>query len=624
MSDNAGVTAAISSRTPAGRGTRMPYLGGLDGLRAIAVMAVLLYHGELSWIPGGFLGVEIFFVISGYLITALLLAEHRDTGRIDLKGFWIRRARRLLPALFLLLVVTVAVAVVFLPDEVASLRGDVVAAFAYVSNWGFIFAEKSYFEAVGRPSLVQHLWSLAVEEQFYLVWPLLFAGGMRFLGRRRLPVAVLAVALASATLMWVLYTPGSDPSRVYYGTDTRASGIFLGCLLAFVWAPWRLKPLVSQGARWLLDGVGVVALLLLLQVILVTDEFSDSLYRGGFLRVDLITLVVIAVVAHPAARLGTLLGMGPLRWVGLRSYGIYLWHWPVYMLTRPDVDVPLSGWPLLALRLALTFGLAELSYRYVEQPIRRGALVGLRGRARQAWAQLDDDTRLRWAGASLAGVVLVGLVGVAVVRADQPPPVDFAAIGAGELATEPIGAPGATVPGPDGSVVPPPPPPPAPTGPPPTGIAAALPVSGVGDSVMLGAGTQLAALGVSVDAAIARQVDDGIEILAAQRDAGVLGNSVVVHLGNNGTFSDEQFDEIMAIVGDRKVVFVTILYPRRWQDPNNEVIRNGAARYPNVVVADWAGAASADRSLLYEDGAHPNPAGAERYAQLVAEAYCPC
>jgi peptidoglycan/LPS O-acetylase OafA/YrhL len=224
---------------------RLPYLPGLDGLRALAVIAVLLYHAELPWIPGGFLGVEVFFVISGYLITTLLLAEWRQRGRIDLKAFWLRRARRLLPALYLLLVVTLAYAVVFLPGEVAGLRGDAVAALGYVTNWYLVLGHESYFEAIGRPSLLKHLWSLAVEEQFYLLWPPVLAlglgvGATRWRERRVL-LGALALAAASALLMALLYRPEVDLSRVYFGSDTRAAGLLIGAALAFAWTPWHSR-----------------------------------------------------------------------------------------------------------------------------------------------------------------------------------------------------------------------------------------------------------------------------------------------------------------------------------------------------------------------------------------------
>src|SRR5215207_5907483 len=389
-----------STWRPAGS---LPYMPGLDGLRALAVIAVLLYHGGLTWIPGGFLGVEVFFVLSGYLITALLLAEWRAHGSVALKGFWLGRARRLLPALYLVLVVTLAYAVVFLPGEVAGLRGDVFAALGYVTNWYLIFGHESYFEAIGRPSLLKHLWSLAVEEQFYLLWPLVVAialsvGATRWRRRRVLALA-LAGAAASALLMALLYRPEMDPSRLYFGTDTRATGLLIGAALAVVWTPelrrtrsrvpscptvrcfglertWgRFRRQWGWTAPVLLDALGLAALGTLAFLCLRLGEFDPPLYRGGLASVSLATAALIMALTHPQTRIGsTLLGYWLLRWIGVRSYGIYLWHWPVFMVTRPGLDVPLDGWPLLALRLAVTIVLADLSYRYVETPIRHGVM----------------------------------------------------------------------------------------------------------------------------------------------------------------------------------------------------------------------------------------------------------
>ncbi|WP_208029275.1 acyltransferase family protein [Rhabdothermincola sediminis] len=613
--------------------TRLPYMPGLDGLRALAVISVLVYHAGYGWASGGFLGVEVFFVISGYLITALLLAEWRDSGSITLREFWLRRARRLLPALFLLLILVSAVAVIFLPGEVASLRGDVLSAIAYVTNWNFIIGQKSYFEFVGRPSLVTHLWSLAVEEQFYLVWPLVFIGGMKLLGRRLFPAAVLAAALGSVALMWVLFDPNAgDPSRVYYGTDTRAAGLLLGCALAFVWSPWRLRRDVARGAAVVLDTVGATALLVLVYLLTSTGEFDPALYRGGFLRLDIVTLMVIAVAVHPAAHLGRVLGIAPMRWVGLRSYGIYLFHWPVYQLTRPGIDVSFDGVPLFALRLAITLALAELSYRFVELPIRRGAFGRRWRELRSAVGERRQQLRLRWVTAGTAGFALLGLLAVTIGLAKPPPPPDYLAVGStGPIVelpqlttttdlpatttttTTPVVDP-ASVPvvtEPPTTVAPPPPP---------ATIAPTATVTAMGDSVMLGAASTLQALGpgVQVDAAVGRQVQVGLEMLAWYRDAGLLGQTVVVHLGNNGTFTAAQFDRLVELLAGHRIIVLTVKVPRGWEAPNNQVIFEGVQRHPSVEMIDWKSIGEAHPEFFYDDGMHLRPEGARFYADTIA------
>ncbi len=405
---------------PPGHSARLPYLPALDGLRALAVIAVLIYHAGLRWMPGGFLGVEIFFTISGYLITSLLLSEWRETGRIVLKNFWLRRARRLLPALFAVIILVLAYAVLFLPEEVAGLRGDAAAAFGYSTNWYLIFSHKSYFETVGRPSMLRHLWSLAVEEQFYVLWPLAFVFAMRRWRERRVLAGVLVVALASAILMGVLYQPDMDPSRVYYGTDTRAAGILVGVALAFVWTPGRSDGL---GARLPLSAIGFAALAGLLVLCLKISEFDPFLYRGGFGLVALSTATLIAASVHRKGRLvQAVLGSAVLRWVGLRSYGIYLWHWPVFMLTRPQLDTTLDGPPLLALRFALTLILAELSFRLVETPVRSGAIERSWQTLRHAQGRQRLLLAFRWAAGLLAIAVGSIVLGSSVVRAQPPAP----------------------------------------------------------------------------------------------------------------------------------------------------------------------------------------------------------
>ncbi|HYC81770.1 MAG TPA: acyltransferase, partial [Solirubrobacterales bacterium] len=350
---------------------RFPYLPGIDAMRALAVLAVFGYHAGVGWTPGGFLGVDVFFVISGYLITSLLLRSFQRGGHIELGRFWLRRAQRLLPAVAVLIAVSIVLGAIFEPGRMDALRGDALASLFYFANWHFVLGHESYFEQFGRPSLFTHLWSLSVEEQFYLFWPLLFAAGMKLFGRGRLLLGVLAGALASVALAWLLFDPGGDASRVYYGTDTHAVGLLAGVALALVWSPIALRrhpsgPLVGP----ILDAVGVLALGYVVLSFLHFHDYDLALWHGGYLWLAIATALLLAAVAHPAARLGAVLGQKPLLWLGLRSYSFYLWHWPVLVLTRPGIDVELPRGILIPLQLLATLAIADLSYRYVELPFR--------------------------------------------------------------------------------------------------------------------------------------------------------------------------------------------------------------------------------------------------------------
>jgi peptidoglycan/LPS O-acetylase OafA/YrhL len=666
----------------------LPYLPGLDGLRALAVIGVLLYHADLGWTPGGFLGVEVFFVISGYLITSLLLAEWNRRGSISFKAFWLRRARRLLPALFLVIASVLAFAIVFLPQEVAGLRGDALAAIGYVTNWYLIFSHKSYFEVIGRPPMLRHLWSLAIEEQFYLLFPLLFTAGMKLLRRRRMLFAVIAGAVASTALMAILYQPDVDPSRVYYGTDTRASALLIGVALAFLWAPEKLQGRPTRRSAPWLDVIGFGALAALFGFYRWLDEFQPFLCRGGFVSVALITSVLIAVAVHPRARLlPRLLGQKVLRWIGQRSYGIYLWHWPVFMVTRPQLDVLITGLPLLILRLAVTVVIAELSYRFIEMPIRTGALGRTWKALREARGVPRWQLGIQWAGVSVAIVVLSIVIGASVANAHPPATPTFLSVEsidtvsmtstptvAAEIAPTPTVVPSAgeeitptvtaeasptpealpstepeitltasvpVTPTPTAAAEPTLSPLPLPTDmpsgkpglaslykPTPTATATSVPISGtqvtaIGDSVMLSAASQLqqAMPGIRIDAAVGRQVSTSINILRAHQAAGRLGSVVVIHLGDNGTFTAKQFDEIMQILaGAHRVVFMNVKVPRPWEGPDNTVLAEGVKRYPNAVLVDWHTASSDRPELFWTDGIHLRPEGAQFYASLVAAA----
>ncbi len=626
---------------------RLRYLPAVDGLRALAVSAVFAYHADIGWARGGFLGVDVFFVISGYLITALLLSDYRRTSRLHVLRFWKRRARRLLPALVVLLV-GVSVAVPLLAsDQGYRLRADVLAALGYVSNWRLIFEHQSYFQSLGRPPLLQHLWSLAVEEQFYLLWPPVLALLLKWREPRRLAGPILGLAALSAALMAVLHDPTGDPSRVYYGTDTRVAGILVGAALACIPLKWTAGKLARPG-RVALEGTGVAVLVGLWLCLSRVDQFDPRLYQGGFIGVAVLAAVAIVIASHPGSWVAAGLGCRPLVWLGRRSYAVYLWFWPVFMLTRPHSDVPLTGTPLLLLRVAITLALATASYEWVEKPIREGAL----GRA---WADLRSrpagQTRpstavVRWTLCSALALVAVSSAVVISHQVPAPPfsvPVSAVAPAgsAAALVTPPVASvalaapvdiavstvqavagdglvvaealPAVAVPDPSPAPAPAPEPPPAPTGPP-----AGVRVTAIGESVMIVAQPAMEAEGIWVDAVIGRQFAESLAVAHALRDSGGLGEIVVVHLGNNGPVTEDQFDELMDVLSVvRRVVVVTVRVPRPWEDHNNNLFASAVPRFPNAVLVDWHGVGDSHPDAFVDDGVHMNHGGVQRYMDLL-------
>ncbi|MCU1427826.1 MAG: Acyltransferase family [Actinomycetia bacterium] len=641
------------------------------------MLAVLVYHHAAigghsqGAAPGGFLGVEVFFVVSGYLITSLLLAERRRTGAISVRRFWFRRARRLLPALGVLLAIVVAYALLFLPDAIGTLKGDVLASLTYTSNWWQIVAHRSYFQDIGRPDLLKHLWSLAIEEQFYLFWPPLLAFGLSRLGRRRLMLVMLSVAAVSAIWMAVLARGSAD--RAYYGTDTRLSGLLLGSVMAFGFAPYRIRGSAGRGARAALDAVGVLGVLGLLfafrHYALVPGAHEAAVFHGGFLFVDIATLFVIAAAVHPVSDLGALLGCKPMRWIGLRSYSLYLWHYPIFAITRPggasaggDFEhfFQLTGWPVFVLRLGLSFGAAECSYRYIESPIRRGELGRWVTQAREA-------TKSRWRvvvrGAAVGvPVVLTASLLAAGLATAQPEPVSIPGLTAASshhgAANQPdpsalagLRATAGTVTETATTVLAPvaerkvaravattPPTTskpvtrkpvrapvrhPAPTVAPTTApLRLPSPVLAIGDSVMLGArgALQRDIPGIQVDAAVSRQFWDAISVLQQYARYGALPQTVVIHMGTNGAFSDAQFDQMMGVLGrSRRVVFVTAREPRSWEGLVNARLVAGWKRWPNSTVIDWHGYAGPHADWFVGDGIHLTSLGQQAYADFVRD-----
>jgi len=649
---------------------------GLDGLRAVAVSAVVLYHLGITVIPGGFLGVDIFFVISGFLITTLLVEEMSAQGRIRLGTFYLRRARRLLPALLIVLVAVLILAATIAGDVASQVKRDIPAALVYVSNWWAIGQDQSYFELIGRGNMLAHLWSLAVEEQFYLVWPAILViccwAAVRFGISRQHAIGIVAATGAVASTAWMVYlslTRGfpldADPTRAYFGTDTHAMSVLVGAALATVWNPRAFRTRVMPLATVILVLAGVVGLALTGALLTQVSEYSPWLYRGGFLMAALVFAFTVAASTHPASPVGAILDVAPIRWVGERSYGIYLWHWPIFLVTRPGIDNPWTGPWVDITRIALVLLVAEASYRWIEVPIRRGAI----GRH---WTRLRADIgRLGLAHAlaprslravcAMAGVAVVagGLVasltitpraidagtqaGVESVREiiDDIPAVAPSARASGAIPhpspsqTTSITASPAAV---GASVAPitttPRPSTPAFTGDLAAGVSpkdrplaadstlSTADISWFGDSVTLWSAQVLRQLlpGLMLDAGINRSPGFIEDRVLAAKLRGTLRAGVVMHLGDVGPVSPDRLNSTLTALSDReRIVLVNSTARFAWVPSSNVTLRDVALEHPNVVVADWY-SYSRGHTDWFSDGLHLTTKGKPIFAAFVRQA----
>jgi len=611
---------------------------GLDGLRAVAVLAVVAYHLKVPFAPGGLLGVGIFFTLSGYLITDILL-EAWTGRRLKLSAFWMARARRLLPALFVMLIVVTVWVALGSPEQLDDLRGMVFSSALFTSNWWVIIQDQSYFDRFGPISPMGHLWSLAIEEQFYLVWPWMLLLGLRFIPsgdrnakrgdrqrvRPRLAMVTIGLAAISAILMAVLYKPDFDMTRVYEGTDTRAFGLLLGAALAMMWPSRRLGNRIAVKARNQLDIAGVVAFIVIAVLIWRTDEYSPFLYRGGLVILTLATVVVVAVMAHPASRLGRALGWTPLLWVGVRSYGIYLWQLPIIALTTPPLDNEFS--PLRALlQVVAIFGVSALSWTFIEDPVRKGAIGRLWKKVRSSSWRPDWKSPTGAAVAASALLFLIAvfaLAGVAPNERIAPIAVKSSIDPPRILTADPVVTEN-TVETIDGKLP----------------LTSCGSLAYIGDSTSVGLmsidylpeanarlDAQFARLGVAdqrFDISGARSIYETVDGNPNAYDA---GNAIklagfdgcwVLGMGTNDTAnqfvgstidSAARIERMMSVVGDEPVLWVNVKslettgpYAEVNMEAWNDALIEACDRYPNMRIYDWASKVKDD--WFVEDGIH--------------------
>jgi len=640
---------APSSQRPHEHGDR---IRGLDGLRAIAVVAVIAYHLWPTTLPGGYLGVDVFFVVSGFLITTLLLRQMARTGALDMPDFWRRRARRLLPALGAVLVVSTLAARLVEPDLLVGAGRQWLGALTFSTNWLEIAAGTSYFDAT-QPELFQPLWSLAIEEQFYLVWPLTLVGLMLAVaalrlrdGVRLLGLVVGGAAVLSAVAMALVHAPGDDPTRVYYGTGTHAFGLLAGAALAVAVSGRRH---VLPDATWAraLPWAGLVVLVVLVLTLRAEGTFA---YRGGIALGSLAALALVAGCAHGrSTALVRVLELRPVVWVGERSYGLYLWHWPVILVLAAQLgDTPGSRlwWRTAVLALVVAFGLAALSHRYLEQPVRRD---GFRASVRRAAAAVRGGRAVPRAAAGTALVLGLGSV-LAVATAPDvtstqraieaaqreiqersggaPDATDDSAAHDATPGDEPSGAPaspGGESPGSsDAAQEPPQADPAGPVLPDAAALADGSAVVGFGDSVLSAAAPALydAMPELALDAKPIRKWLDAPDVVRAAQQAGTLRPVVLLNFGTNGGFqfdgSAQALDETLDLIGaDRTVLIFTVVGVSYWVDDANAELAERVADRPNVHVVDWHGYVTRHPGLLHSDRTHPNMKGIAAYTDLL-------
>ena len=576
------------------------YIAPIDGLRALAVSAVILYHLGITWIPGGFLGVDLFFVISGYVITRLMLDSIMSKSALDLREFYRARARRLLPPLIFMLVGTTFIIAAWKPDAIHRFLGDLPYVLTGSENWHLVAVHQDYFQAIGRPPLLQHIWSLAVEVQFYILWPLILLAILRYLGKKMVARASLVIAFISGLALFIysLQVDSSSTnqiSHIYFGTDTHSLGLFIGAALAVSWVPANLNKQISERAQDFVDGIGVFGLLGLLCSFFFIDESNPALYRIAFPLAALFGAATITSLVHPASRFAPLLSARPIVWIGQRSYGIYLWHWVIFQVTRPNVDLAGANWAINCARILIVIALSDVSLRWIEIPIRRGQLSnwirGMKYRSKSV-----QRTQKSW--------ILIALIAILASTTGA----SFAALH--QDANHPKIHSSSPVPMPTQS---------------PTASATTNAPSGLwvtGDSIILGIREKLAsdypiAL---INARVGRQIGELIQVVKNDR-TGLSDSPVIFDLGNNNHLTQEDVRTLFALLQNQpKMIVVDTAVPRSWRDDNNRIIRSVLVDFPQVRLVDWASLSQGHPEYFGPDGVHLSDVGGNVYVGAIIEA----
>ena len=584
------------------------YIAPIDGLRALAVTAVILYHLGINWIPGGFLGVDLFFVISGYVITRLLLDSILSKGALDLREFYWARVRRLLPPVLFMLTGTTFLIAAWKPDAIHRFLSDLPYVLTGSENWHLVAVHQDYFQAIGRPPLLQHTWSLGVEIQFYILWPLILLLILKYLGKKRVAQTSLVIAFISGLALFIYSlrvdsSSSNQISHIYFGTDTHSLGLFLGAALAVSWVPANLSKNISERAQDFVDGIGVVGLLGLLCTFFFIDESNAALYRVAFPLAALFGVAIITSLVHPASRFAPLMSTRPLVWIGQRSYGIYLWHWVVFQVTRPNVDLAGANWAINAARILIVIALADISLRWIEIPIRRGVLsTWIRGlkyrtkstrRKQKLWiisatiALLFSTSAASWAAwmedyNRTSGGSGNSTVGVFTHNQSDSSVISNSTTNSNEK----------------------------------TGLWV------TGDSIILGIRDKLQShFPIElINARVGRQIGELIQVVQSDK-VGLASSTVIFDIGNNNHLTESDVRTLFDLLKNQPhMIVVNTAVPRPWRDDNNRIISAVVADYPQAHLVDWASLSFGHPEYFAPDGVHLSDTGGDVYVGAILEA----
>ena len=569
------------------------HISSIDGLRAIAVTAVVLYHLGISWIPGGFLGVDLFFVISGYVITRLILDSINQSSALDLRAFYAARIRRIYPGFLFMVISTIIFIGVWAPEAIKRFLSDLPYALSGTINWALVARNQDYFETIGRPPLLQHTWSLAVELQFYLIWPIILLTVLKYFGKKNIARIALIIAIISGTALFLVslqldQSNSAKVSHIYFGTDTHSLGLFLGSALAVSWIPQNLSANITRRAQDVIDGIGVVGLLGLISTFLFIDESNASLYQIAFPLAAIFGCLVIISLVHPASRFAPIISTPPFRWIGQRSYGIYIWHWVIFQVTRPSVDLSGETWALYLARVLLVLALADISLRWVEIPFRQGQV--------QTWFRgmkyRSSKERVRQ-----QVTVLVSIIAVLAVTSS----ISVSAINRSNQISQVINE---ELTDQEDS---------------PVDLGSTTGLWVTGDSVILGIRSKLENKEhISlVNARVGRQAPELLAVMRVDQSS-VPSSPVIFNLGNNNALSEQTVVEIFEVIKNQpQIIVVNTAVPRPWRDANNAIISKVASKYANVELVDWYKISKDRPELFAPDGVHLSPMGSDVYVDLV-------